>query len=116
MSCDYETYNERKKRKEVFAHYEYIKGKKCCNKETCEKLSQEFEDLQYDCDDAFRNMHEGQLDEKGLTQGTLCETIKKTKNTLLDTLHSSRGGKKYKCKTKRRRQQRRKQKRKTYKR
>jgi hypothetical protein len=111
MSCNYETYNERKKRREVFEHYEYIKNKNCCNKDTCEKLSEEFKELQYKCDDAFRNMHEGQLDEKGLTKGTLCETIKKTKNNLLDNLQGSRGGKKSKRKTKRR-----PRKRKTYKR
>jgi hypothetical protein len=106
MSCTYETYKERKNKREVFEHYDYIKNKKCCSDETCDKLSQELEELQHNCDDAFRDMHQGEVDEKGLTQGTLCEDIKKAKNNIIDksmgtARRSLRGGKKTKRKSKR---------------
>lgn len=106
MSCGYESYRERKNKKEVFEHYEYIKNQKCCSEDTCDKLSEELEALQHDCDDAFRDMHQGQLDEKGLTQGTLCEDIKKAKNKLLDNFRPVNGGKKSRRKSKRRQRKR----------
>jgi hypothetical protein len=105
MSCYYESYKERKNKKEVFEHYDYIKNKKCCSNETCDKLSKELEELQHDCDDAFRDMHQGELDEKGLTQGTLCEDIKKAKNNIIDKsigrASVQRGAKKTRRKSKR---------------
>jgi hypothetical protein len=108
MSCYSDSYSEKQKKKEVFAHYEYIKNKKCCTEDSCYKLAHEYQDLQYKCDDTFREMHQGELDEKGLSKGTLCEDIKKTKNRLLNSLENSRGGKKSKRKTKQRRLKKRK--------
>jgi hypothetical protein len=108
MACNYENYYERKKKREIFNHYEHIKKQKCCDKYNCEKLAEEYEDLQHECDDTFRNMHKEQLDEKGLTRNTLCEVIKKNKNEILNTINNSRrGGKKSKSKRKRSRKTRR---------
>jgi hypothetical protein len=108
MSCYSDSYSEKQKKKEVFAHYDFIKNKKCCDKNSCEKLSEDIEELQHECDDAFRHMHEGEVDEKGLTKGTLCEEIKKTKNILLNNIRKQGGVKKSKRKTKHRPQRKRK--------
>ena len=86
MSCDYESYLDRKKKNEVFANYEYFKNKTCCDESTCELLAKDYELLQNRCSDTFRKMHIDNLDEKGIPKDTICETIKNKKLAILDNM------------------------------
>jgi len=93
MSCFDETYEEKKKKQEVYKHHDFLKTKTCCDKESCDKLSIELQNLQYKCDDAFRNSSTD-LDEKGLTRDTLCNEIRLEKENLINVVKSKSGGKK----------------------
>jgi hypothetical protein len=90
MACDYESYLDRRKKNEVFAHYEYLKNKTCCDESTCELLAKDYELLQNRCSDTFRKMHLDNLDEKGIPRDTLCETIKNKKIAILDSIKNGR--------------------------
>jgi hypothetical protein len=93
MSCYNETFNEKNKKQEVFKHFEYLEHKECCNKNSCDKLSMELQDLQFKCDDLFRDANK-EVDEKGLTKDTLCEEIKNMKIELSKKVRTIKGGKK----------------------
>uniref|UniRef100_A0A6C0JJP1 Uncharacterized protein n=1 Tax=viral metagenome TaxID=1070528 RepID=A0A6C0JJP1_9ZZZZ len=93
MSCFDETYEEKKKKKEVYDHHDFLKTKTCCDKESCDNLSIELQKLQYKCDDAFRNSATD-LDEKGLTKDTFCNEIRLEKENLINKVKNKFGGKK----------------------
>jgi len=104
-TCYTESLEIEKKKRQVLDDYDYLIDKTCCNKETCENYSRDLEKLQHECDDAFRDINylHSEVDDKGLTEGTICEILKNKKNTILDKLNNTvkrkgrsirRGGKK----------------------
>jgi len=118
--CYSDSLEIRKKKKQVLEDYSYLIDKTCCNRENCEIFSNDLENLQHDCDDVFRdiNVIHSEVDDKGLTKGTVCEIIKNKKNTILDKLHrktasstksksSKKGGKRINKSTKKRKGKRR---------
>ena len=77
----YESYEKIKNKREVIKKGEYLLKSNCCDRKSCEELSDDIQDTKYKCNDIFSEIHD--LDEKGNIIGdTLCSELNKKLNII----------------------------------
>jgi hypothetical protein len=77
---------------------------KCCDEDSCSQLVDDLQDLQFKCNDAFKNVGRNSLylDEKGNIEGTACTLLKEKKNKILNRFNGAKlGGRKTRRQNKR---------------
>jgi len=97
MSC-YQSY----KKKNILKTANYLLQQKCCDEDSCSQLVDDLQDLQFKCNDVFKNVGRNSLDldEKGNIEGTVCALLKDKKNKILDRYNGAKlGGKKTRRRT-----------------
>ena len=85
------------KKKNILKTATYLLKQKCCDEEGCGQLVDDLQDLQFKCNDYFKNdgRNSLDLDEKGNIEGTVCYQLRDKKNRLLDKFNGAKlGGKK----------------------
>jgi hypothetical protein len=102
MSGCYNSY----KKKDLIETGMYVLKQTCCDETSCSELAEDLKDLQYKCNDLFRDANQSEADAKGNIKGTLCEDLQNKKIYALNEVEKfrvgSRGGKKIKRQTKKR--------------
>jgi hypothetical protein len=77
----YESYEKKNNKREVIKKGEYLLKSNCCDRKSCEELSDDIQDTKYKCNDIFSEIHD--LDEKGNIIGdTLCSELNKKQNII----------------------------------
>uniref|UniRef100_A0A6C0K009 Uncharacterized protein n=1 Tax=viral metagenome TaxID=1070528 RepID=A0A6C0K009_9ZZZZ len=98
MSC-YVSY----KKKNMLKTADYLLKQHCCDQNSCNQLVDDLQDIQFKCNDAFKNDGRNSLDsdEKGNIEGTVCYQLRDKKNRILSKFKKSKlgGNKKLKKKT-----------------
>ena len=81
MSC-YVSY----KQKELLKTADYLLKQKCCGQYSCSQLVDDLQDLQFKCNDSFKNIGRNSLDidKKGNIEGTVCSNLRDKKNAILE--------------------------------
>ena len=100
MSC-YVSY----KKRELLKTANYLLNQNCCDEYSCTQLVDDLQDLQFKCNDVYKNDGRNRLDadEKGNIKGTVCSNLRDKKNKILEWVNGSKmgGNKKIKRTTKR---------------
>lgn len=99
MSC-YQSY----KKKNILKTANYLLKQKCCDEDSCSQLVDDLQDLQFKCNDVFKNVGRNSLylDEKGNIEGTACTLLKEKKNKILNRFNGAKlGGRKTRRQNKR---------------
>ena len=92
MSC-YISY----KKRELLKTANYLLNQNCCDEYSCTQLVDDLQDLQFKCNDVYKNDGRNRLDadEKGNIKGTVCSNLRDKKNKILEWVNGSKmGGKK----------------------
>lgn len=92
------------KKKNILKTATYLLKQKCCDEEGCGQLVDDLQDLQFKCNDYFKNdgRNSLDLDDKGNIEGTVCYQLRDKKNRLLNKFNGAKlGGKKTRRKSKR---------------
>jgi hypothetical protein len=97
MSC-YVSY----KKKNMLKTADYLLKQNCCDHDSCSQLVDDLQDIQFKCNDAFKNegRNSSDSDEKGNIKGTVCYQLRDKKNRILSQFKNSKlGGNKKNKKT-----------------
>jgi hypothetical protein len=93
MSC-YVSY----KKKEILKMADYLLKQECCDNSSCDQLVDDLQEVQFKCNDVFKNAGRNSLDvdEKGNIEETACSQLRDKKNEILELFNNSklRGGNK----------------------
>ena len=92
MSQCYNSY----RKKNVLKTASYLLDQKCCDESSCSQLVDDLQDLQFKCNDIFRNSGVNSLekDEKGNIEGTVCSLLRDKKSKILDSFKGGKVGRK----------------------
>jgi hypothetical protein len=87
-------------RRDIIGKSETLLRENCYNKNECEILALELQDLQFRCNDAWADFYLDKADAKGnLPPNTICHKLQEKKNELLER-YRNRGGVKKRTKSK----------------
>ena len=99
QDCFNESYEDYAKKQDFLENKLYLKDKTCCDADSCDKLSYEFEKLNNKCHDAYGKYWT--TNEKGrINEQTLCDDINNERNNLLAKTNKYRMGSKVSGKSK----------------
>lgn len=100
MSC-YVSY----KKKNMLKTANYLLKQHCCGQDSCNQLIDDLQEIQFKCNDAYKNEGRNSLDidEKGNIEGTVCYQLRDKKNEILEKFNNSKlgGNKRIKKRTRR---------------
>jgi len=72
----------------------YLLKQHCCNSGSCSDLVDDLQEMQFKCNDAFKNEGRNSLDidKKGNIEGTVCSQLRDKKNRILSQFNNSKLG------------------------
>jgi hypothetical protein len=82
------------KKKNMLKTADYLLKQHCCDQNSCNQLVDDLQDIQFKCNDAFKNDGRNSLDsdEKGNIEGTVCYQLRDKKNRILSKFKNSKLG------------------------
>jgi hypothetical protein len=88
MSTCYNSY----RKKNIKKTGEYLLNQQCCDYKSCMELVDDLQDLQFKCNDVFREINILEKDEKGNIAGTICADLRDKKKAILDRFNGAKSG------------------------
>jgi hypothetical protein len=81
-NCLSESYEDHLQKNDFFENKLYLENKNCCDANSCDKLSIEYQNLMHKCRDVFGKQHE--INDKGkiVSSDTICDGIEEKRNQL----------------------------------